>query len=120
MMTSRVAPVNSACRAAQRSACVEPSDPSTPTTMRACPSLPDPFIALLASSLTRFMPYVPGSADDRARLAARTGNLAVPGRHEWLPAAAGCGAGGLCRGRGDVAWVRAAGVEPERRVLVAH
>src|ERR1035437_2634276 len=50
MMTSRVAPVNSACRAAQRSARVEPSDPSTPTTMRACPSLPDPFIALLTRS----------------------------------------------------------------------
>src|ERR1039458_2287310 len=50
MMASRVAPVNLACRSAQRRACFEPSDPSTPTTMRACPSLPDPFIALLTRS----------------------------------------------------------------------
>jgi hypothetical protein len=33
-MTSRVAPVSSAWRAAHRSACFEYSDPSTPTTMR--------------------------------------------------------------------------------------
>jgi hypothetical protein len=40
-MTSRVAPVSSAWRAAHRSACFEYSDPSTPTTMRPGPP-PDP------------------------------------------------------------------------------
>src|ERR1035438_6950554 len=60
MMASRVAPVSSACRVAQRRACFEPSDPSTPTTMRACLSLSDPFIALLT--------WAPGQVDQGQKL----------------------------------------------------
>jgi len=64
--------VNPACRAAQRSASFEHSDPSIPATMRACP--PDPFIDLLALSLTASgvarAPVGLGQADSVARLAA--------------------------------------------------
>ena len=72
---SSVAPSYRACRAAHRSACAAPADPSTPTTTRGRCPLPVSVMMLLSSALRTIVPALPSS---RAWASSRQPMAAMP------------------------------------------
>src|SRR4029077_16314503 len=76
-MISRACPVRSASRAAQRSACSEPTDPSTPTTIRPGPELA---VSLICSPVGPPVPTLPAAPSARPQPAGPVGRVAAQAR----------------------------------------